>query len=201
MHWATYLKWKQSLEAWCLLVMFGERAPLSCWFGPLKMQIPSCYRVHLCFHPGGSSISQQAMKLGRVSQHVSSYGWNPDNWSSPPTGNATDQPSKPLSRPGIAKSLQAMLPFVYQQSCSVLHSPMLWSAALQSMDKGTQVKVLSFIGYRNILKWWKTASTCEVYRFFWILSDRLSMDDLTTTLWWQQLFMSFEVLPTKHIMS
>jgi hypothetical protein len=53
----------------------------------------------------------------------------------------------------IAKFLQAMLPFLYQQSCSVLHSPMLWSPALQSMDKETQVKVLSFLGYRNILKW------------------------------------------------
>ncbi len=112
MHWATYLKWKQSLEAWCLLVMFGERAPLSCWFGPLKMLIHSCHRVHLCFHPGGSSISQQAMKLGRVPQHVSSYGWNTDNWSSPTTGNATDQPSKPLSRPGNCK-----IPASYASLC------------------------------------------------------------------------------------
>jgi len=53
----------------------------------------------------------------------------------------------------IAKSLQAMLPFLYQQSCSVLHSPMLWSPALQSMAKETQVKVLSFLGYRNSMKW------------------------------------------------
>jgi hypothetical protein len=53
----------------------------------------------------------------------------------------------------IAKSLQAMLPFVYQQSVSVLHSPILWSPALQSMDKETRVKVLSFVGYRNSGKW------------------------------------------------
>jgi hypothetical protein len=59
----------------------------------------------------------------------------------------------PCQDQAIAKSLQAMLPFVYQQSCSVLHSPMLWFPALQSMDKETQVKVLSFLGYRNILKW------------------------------------------------
>ncbi len=135
MHWATYLKWKQSLEAWCLLVMFGERAPLSCWFGPLKMLIHSCHRVHLCFHPGGSSISQQAMKLGRVPQHVSSYGWNTDNWSSPTTGNATDQPSKPLSRPGNCK-----IPASYASLClsTIMFSLTFSNAVVPSIAKHGQ---------------------------------------------------------------